>query len=51
MVMLMSLNALEREEADWRQLFTDADPRFRFDGAKKPPGCLMYIVEATFVDA
>ncbi|KAF3931385.1 O-demethylpuromycin-O-methyltransferase [Dactylella cylindrospora] len=48
-VMLMCLNALEREVADWKRLFTEADPRFRFDGVKQPPGCLMYIVEATFV--
>ncbi|EWC44256.1 hypothetical protein DRE_01082 [Drechslerella stenobrocha 248] len=49
MVMLMCLNALEREEEDWRRLFAEADPRFRFDGVKQPAGCLMNIVEATFV--
>ncbi|KAJ6259658.1 O-demethylpuromycin-O-methyltransferase [Drechslerella dactyloides] len=49
MVMMMCLNALEREEGDWERLFAEADPRFRFDGVKQPPGCLMNIVEATFV--
>ncbi|KAF3922628.1 O-demethylpuromycin-O-methyltransferase [Orbilia brochopaga] len=50
MVMMMCLNALEREEGDWRRLFAEADPRFRFEGVKQPSGCLMNIVEATFVD-
>ncbi|KAK6511688.1 hypothetical protein TWF481_000596 [Arthrobotrys musiformis] len=49
-VMMMCLNALEREEGDWKRLFAEADPRFRFEGAKQPQGCLMNIVEATFVD-
>ncbi|KAK6529440.1 hypothetical protein TWF281_008613 [Arthrobotrys megalospora] len=50
MVMMMCLNALEREEGDWKRLFAEADLRFRFEGVKQPQGCLMNIVEATFVD-
>ncbi|KAK6541923.1 hypothetical protein TWF694_007698 [Orbilia ellipsospora] len=50
MVMMMCLNALEREEGDWKRLFAEADPRFKFESCTQPPGCLMNIVEATFVD-
>lgn len=29
MLMLSICNAREREEADWRQVFQEADPRFK----------------------
>ncbi|KAF3917610.1 O-demethylpuromycin-O-methyltransferase [Arthrobotrys entomopaga] len=49
-VMLVAFNACEREEADWRRLFAEADPRLRFDSVTRPPNALLSIIEATFVD-
>ncbi|KAF3920378.1 O-demethylpuromycin-O-methyltransferase [Dactylellina cionopaga] len=49
MVMLMCLNALEREESDYKRLLAEADPRFRLESFSQPDGCLMNIVVATFV--
>ncbi|KAG0650142.1 Chlorophenol O-methyltransferase [Hyphodiscus hymeniophilus] len=46
LVMLTLLNAQERTEGDFKELFDKADPRFKFVGATRPRGCRMSIVEA-----
>lgn len=50
LVMLKAYNSNEREEADWRRLFAEADPRLKFDSITRPAGSLLWILEATFVD-
>jgi hypothetical protein len=44
--MLELLNARERDENDYAELFKTADPRFKFTGARTSKGCLMHIMEA-----
>ncbi|KAI1123665.1 S-adenosyl-L-methionine-dependent methyltransferase [Nemania abortiva] len=39
-------NSHEREVGDWAKLFSDADPRFEFQGAKQPPGSNLWLVVA-----
>ncbi len=39
------LNAKERTSEDWKQLFNDADPRFRLIQIKKPPASELSIIE------
>jgi len=39
------LNAKERTSEEWKQLFHDADPRFRLVQIKKPPASELSIVE------
>jgi hypothetical protein len=46
--MLVTMNAKEREESDWKALFEKADRRFRYVGAKKPERSLMWIIEAVW---
>ena len=48
MVMLMLLNAQEREEVQWKSLFERADARFKYLGARKPRGALLSIIEAVW---
>lgn len=48
MVMLALLNAQERTEAEFRELFRLADARFLFVGVTRPRGCRMSIVEAVW---
>lgn len=48
MVMLTLLNAQERTEAEFRELFRLADERFVFRGVTRPKGCRMSIVEAVW---
>ncbi len=48
LVMLSLLNAREREEGEFRQLFRVADEGFRFVGVVRPEGCRMSIVEAVW---
>jgi hypothetical protein len=48
LVMLTLLNAQERTEEDFRELFAKVDPRFRFLGEKRPEGCRMAILEAVW---
>ena len=38
------LNAKERTSKDWKQLFHDADPRFKLVSIKKPPASELSIV-------
>jgi hypothetical protein len=46
--MLELLNAKERDVDDWTALFTLADPRFKFLGARQPKGSRMSIMEAVW---
>ena len=48
MLMMTLFNAREREEANWVQLFRDADPRFRFVSARKPDVGTMGVIVATW---
>ncbi|TDZ75074.1 Chlorophenol O-methyltransferase [Colletotrichum trifolii] len=48
MVMLAVLNAQERNEDEYRQLFRAADERFVFKGVMRPRGCRMSIIEAVW---
>jgi hypothetical protein len=48
LAMLLTMNAKEREEDDWRSLFERADPRFRYLGARKPERSQMWIIEAVW---
>ena len=48
LVMLTLLNAQERTEGEFRELFAKADGRFRFQGVMRPKGCRMSIVEAVW---
>lgn len=44
--MLVTVNAREREVDDWEALFKEADPRFKFLGARLPPKSRLWIIEA-----
>ena len=44
--MMVAMNAKEREEGDWETLFEQADPRFKYLGAKRPEGSRMSIIVA-----
>ena len=44
--MLSILNARERDADEWRSLFAEADPRFKFQGVKQPKGSNLAIMEA-----
>jgi len=44
--MLQLLNAQQREQDEWPELFCRADPRYRYLGAKKPAGAIRWIIEA-----
>ncbi|KAI5464567.1 putative O-methyltransferase [Mariannaea sp. PMI_226] len=48
LVMLSLLNAQERTETEFRELFKAADERFVFKGVMRPTGCRMSIVEAVW---
>lgn len=48
LVMLTLLNAQERTEAQFTELFDKADGGFRFLGVTRPKGCKMSIVEAVW---
>lgn len=48
LVMLMLMNAKERSEAEFRDLFRRVDERFRFEGAERVDGCKMSVVEAVW---
>lgn len=48
LVMLTLLNAQERSEGEFKELFGEADKRFKFLGSKRPKGCRMSIVEAVW---
>lgn len=44
--MLQLLNAQQREQDEWPELFRRADARYRYVGAKKPAGGIRWIIEA-----
>ncbi|PTB71979.1 chlorophenol O-methyltransferase [Trichoderma longibrachiatum ATCC 18648] len=46
MVMGALLNAQERDEGEFRELFEAADPRFKFKGVQRVEGCKMSVIEA-----
>jgi len=46
MNMLSILNARERDADEWESLFAEADPRFEFQGFKRPDGSNLAIMEA-----
>lgn len=48
LVMLTLLNAQERTEGEFKELFGKVDPAFRFLGVTRPEGCRMSIVEAVW---
>lgn len=48
LVMLSLLNAKERSEGEFRELFGKASEGFRFEGVTRPEGCRMSIVEAVW---
>ncbi|KAK8056578.1 O-methyltransferase- family 2 [Apiospora rasikravindrae] len=45
-VMLTVTNSRERELDDWKDLFRDADPRYKFLGAWKPTRSQLWFIEA-----
>jgi len=48
LVMLTLLNAQERTEGEFKELFAKVDGGFRFEGAKRVEGCRMSLVEAVW---
>ncbi|OTA01432.1 SAM-dependent methyltransferase [Trichoderma parareesei] len=48
MIMGAILNAQERDEQEFRELFGAADPRFKFKGVQRVEGCKMSVVEAVW---
>lgn len=44
--MLCILNARERDADEWGSLFAEPDPRFDFQGVKRPSGSNLAIMEA-----
>jgi hypothetical protein len=44
--MLQLLNAQQREQNEWPELFRRADSRYRYLGAKKPASAVRWIIEA-----
>lgn len=46
--MLSLLNAKERDDDDWFNLFKQADPRFKYLGHNQPQGSRMSIMEAVW---
>ncbi|KAI0138054.1 S-adenosyl-L-methionine-dependent methyltransferase [Hypoxylon sp. NC0597] len=48
LVMMTLLNAQERDEGDFRQLFEMAGDGFVFKGVTRPQGCRMSIIEAVW---
>jgi hypothetical protein len=48
LIMLTLLNAQERTEGEFKDLFKRVDERFRFVGVTRPKGCRMSIVEAVW---
>jgi hypothetical protein len=48
-VMMMSLmNGKERELEEWKALFEQADPRYKWAGAIRPDGSRLWIYTATW---
>ncbi|KHN94260.1 O-methyltransferase, family 2 [Metarhizium album ARSEF 1941] len=51
MIMLTLLNAQERAEQEFKELFKAADERFVFKGVTRTPGCRMSVIEAVWEPA
>ena len=48
-IMMMSLmNGKERELDQWKALFEQADPRFKWQGGSKPDGSRLWIIKASW---
>lgn len=48
-VMMMALlNGKERGADEWKELFKQADPRFKWNGSNRPEGSLLWITEVTW---
>lgn len=45
MLMLSMCNSRERDASDWREVFQDADPRFKVQTMFIPKGSVLGIVE------
>jgi hypothetical protein len=45
LTMMAYFNAWERDADEWQQLFTKADPRFKFVGINQPQGSALALVE------
>jgi hypothetical protein len=48
LIMLVTVNAREREVDDWEALFKEADPRYKFLRAWLPPKSRLWLVEAVW---
>lgn len=48
LVMLTLLNAQERTEGEFKELFAKVDGGFRFEGARRVEGCRMSVIEAVW---
>ncbi|RAH69805.1 putative O-methyltransferase [Aspergillus aculeatinus CBS 121060] len=48
MNMLSLFNSRERDAADWRALFAQADPRFRWRGVTKPAGSNLSVIQVSW---
>jgi hypothetical protein len=48
MIMLSLCNSRERDEADWRQVFQEADPRFKVLRVFTPKGSALGIVDVAW---
>lgn len=41
-------NSKEREQEDWKALFEEADPRFKWRGAQLPEGSRLWIIDTVW---
>jgi len=46
--MMAIFNATEREEEEWRELFTSADSRYSWKGVISPKGSILSMIEAVW---
>lgn len=46
--MMAIFNATEREEEEWRDLFTAADSRYSWKGVISPKGSILSMIEAVW---
>ena len=46
--MMALVNAMEREESEWKALFKAADSRFRWSGVVQPKGSNLALMEAVW---
>ena len=47
-MMLSLMNGKERELDQWKALFEQADPRFKWNGGSKPDGSRLWIYKVTW---